>query len=134
MLLVPLYVIFKLIHFIISFIFIVLKAAGMEVPYSTIRTIYQSTDANITGGLRRDENKDAPFFNSIENKDIKFVVFQYWYDDAMSLKHKYAWAREQNLRRVGPYTFSDVDSSRIDADIWNAFDEFFQDNKDDDFL
>jgi spore germination protein YaaH len=104
----------------------------MEVPYSTIRSIYQSTNASSTGGLRRDDNMDAPFFNTVENKDNKFVVFQYWYDDVISLKHKYAWAREQNLRGVGPYTFSDVDSSGIDADIWSAFDVFFQDNKDDD--
>ena len=104
-------------------------AAGTEVPYSTIVSELQSTNASITGGLRRDANMDAPFFNVVGSNG---TVYQFWYDDAASLRRKYTWARKHNLRGVGPYTFSDLDPNGRDTDVWSAFDVFLQDDDDDD--
>ena len=85
----------------------------------------QSTDPAVTGGLRRDENMDAPFFNTFAADG---AVTQYWFDDAASLSHKFQWARDNNLRGVGPYTFTYLDPNGRDADIWSTFDIFMHED------
>jgi len=98
-------------------------AAGIEISYAGILRTLHSTDPTVTGGLRRDENMDAPFFNAVFND----TVYQYWFDDAASLSHKFRWAKEHKLRGVGPYTFSFLDVEGRDADIWSTFDVFVGD-------
>ena len=103
-------------------------AAGIEVAYSGIRQVLDEmsddgTAVAITGGLRRDANMDAPFFNIAVNQT---QVYQYWFDDTTSLSNKFRWAREHGLRGVGPYTFSYLDPHGADADIWSTFDVFLQ--------
>lgn len=104
-------------------------AVGSEVPYTNILKALASSNATVTGGLRRDPNMDAPFFNTLleggdGDKNGTNTVYQYWYDDATSLQHKFQWARENGLRGVGPYTFSFLDHGGGDADIWSTFDVF----------
>lgn len=102
-------------------------AAGIEVDYAGIQHTLSTTNATLTGGLRRDDHMDAPFFNALA-KNSTTTVYQFWYDDATSLRHKYAWAKQQNLRGVGPYTFSFLDHNGKDADMWSAFDVFLEED------
>jgi di-N-acetylchitobiase len=72
----------------------------------------------------------APFFNHVENEtNHNFLVQQYWYDDAQSLKLKYAWARSNELRGLGPYTFDDLNGAPAQEtqSMWSAFDTFLFD-------
>ena len=69
-------------------------------------------------GRQWDGNQQAPYFNTVEEG----ATVQYWYDDAQSLRLKYAYARTAGLRGVGPYTYGDVPLS--DAEMWRAFDAF----------
>mmetsp|Transcript_37776 Transcript_37776/g.82775 ORF Transcript_37776/g.82775 Transcript_37776/m.82775 type:complete len:402 (-) Transcript_37776:263-1468(-) len=104
-------------------------AAGTEVSYASMMRTLHSTDSSVTGGLRRDENTGDPYFNSIEtDKNGQQTVYQYWFDDASSLRAKYTWARNNNLSGIGPYVFNNLDPLRAgkDADeMWSAFDAFF---------
>ena len=106
-------------------------AAGVEVGYARIREILQSTEASISGGLRRDSNTGDPFFNSIElDENGDDTVHQYWFDDSVSLRAKYKFAREKGLLGIGPFVFNNLDpvKAKEDAlDMWSSFDEFFVD-------
>ena len=99
-------------------------AAGTEIPGRDILKALRSTNTTITGGLRRDKNMDAPFFNTIVNG----TVYQYWFDDPTSLANKFHWARKHDLRGVGPYTFSDLDPTDATA-MWSTFDVFAEEEK-----
>ena len=102
-------------------------AAGGEVAYHGILQELALTDPTVTGGLRRNDNMDAPFFNSVITDDKNETqVYQYWFDDALSLAHKFEWARNNYLRGVGPFTFSYLDPHGKDADMWSTFDVFLQ--------
>ena len=70
-----------------------------------------------------DMNMQAPWFNTFDGEQVS----QYWYDDVDSLSLKYAWAKANNLRGVGPFTFEDIDSLPVDhrEAMWGAFDHFF---------
>ena len=104
-------------------------AAGQEFMYSDIQRVLKSSDSAITGGLRRDSNTGSLFFNAIsKNKDGDENVYQYWFDDPVSLAAKYKWAREHNLRGVGPYVFQNLDPIGAPDDalaMWSMFDVFF---------
>lgn len=71
----------------------------------------------------KDENMHASWFNTFDGT----TVSQYWYDDADSLSLKYSWAKANNVRGVGPYTFEDIDllPAADRGKIWEAFDAFF---------
>jgi di-N-acetylchitobiase len=100
-------------------------AAGIEVSYADIRSTLSSTDAVTTGGLRRDSNTGSLFFNAV---DSNAVVFQYWFDDPISLEAKYSWARAHGVGGVGPFVFRNLDpvDAMVDAiAMWKTFDVFF---------
>jgi di-N-acetylchitobiase len=98
-------------------------AIGVQVPFGNIvkeRMIEPQWDSTML----------APFFNTMENttKDNSLVQ-QYWYDDSQSLKLKYAWARSNELRGLGPYTFDDLNGAPAQEiqSMWSAFDTFLFD-------
>ena len=72
-----------------------------------------------TTGAQWDANQGANYFNTVEGG----VTVQYWYDDAESLRPKYAHAASLGLRGVGPFTF--VDAKGVDA-MWRALDAFLK--------
>jgi Di-N-acetylchitobiase len=99
-------------------------AAGIEVAYSDIQRVLRSTDPSVTGGLRRDSNTGSSFFNAVGDDS---VVFQYWFDDPVSLEAKYDWARNRGLGGVGPFVFRNldpVDASDDAVTMWTTFDVF----------
>eukprot|EP00965_Chrysotila_dentata_P114553 3785965-Pleurochrysis_carterae.AAC.1 len=55
---------------------------------------------------------------------IGYRIEQFWWDSPESLRRKYAFARSMGLRGVGPYTFSDVESSS--DEMYAAFDAFLR--------
>ena len=119
-------------------------AAGTEIPYLTILTRLWNNNNNTTAttattqtsGLQRDEAVDAPYFNELQEDN---TIYQYWFDDAESLRHKYQWVRKAGLAGVGPFQFDDLDAPSLDpngtvpkkliVDMWSAFDEFFSHQK-----
>ena len=99
-------------------------AAGIEVAYSDIQHVLRSTNPSVTGGLRRDSNTGSLFFNAVGDDN---VVFQYWFDDPVSLEAKYDWARNRGLGGVGPFVFRNldpVDASDDAVTMWSTFDVF----------
>jgi len=104
-------------------------AAGIEVGYARIREVLQSADPVTSGGLRRDSNTGDPYFNSIElNENDENTVYQYWFDDPISLRAKYRFVREKGLLGIGPFVFNNLDpiEAKEDAlEMWSSFDEFF---------
>ena len=107
-------------------------AAGREVMYSEIQKVLKSSDTALTGGVRRDSNTGSLFFNSIEKgkdkgNDCVETIYQYWFDDPVSLAAKFTWARYHNLRGVGPYVFQNLDPIGAPEDalaMWSTFDVF----------
>ena len=56
-------------------------------------------------------------------------MIQYWFDDVRSLTLKYIWARNDGIRGVGPFTFSDLSVLKWPIEsraMWNSFDSFLQ--------
>ena len=101
----------------------------LEPPTRSIRA--RACHSHVRGGRRRgsrlaasttgaqwDANQGANYFNTVEGG----VTVQYWYDDARSLRPKYAAARKAGLRGVGPFEYGDVPPSH--EDVWAAFDAF----------
>ena len=66
-----------------------------------------------------------PYFNYVDPAD-NATLYQVWYEDAESLKHKYRLAREMNLSGIGPWSFGKLNySDTVAADlIWDTFCEF----------
>jgi di-N-acetylchitobiase len=104
-------------------------AAGSEHDYAQIRNSYQdgrSGKTNHSVSLqKRDDNMNAPWFN--EQAEDGGVIGQYWYDDAVTLRFKYSWAKEIGLGGVGPYCLNmlaelEVEEEKID--MWSSLDEF----------
>ena len=101
-------------------------AAGTEVPYGTILRTYRATKqpnnkSNIC--MKRDEYMDAAYFNTVDSNDG--TVYQYFFDDPTSMRHKFSWAKSMRLGGVGPYTFDDLDpveSPEESEAMWSAFD------------
>ena len=103
-------------------------AAGREFMYSDIQRVFKSTDSAVTGGIRRDSSTGSLFFNAVGDNGGENVVYQYWFDDPISLAAKYKWARKHNLRGVGPYVFQNLDPIGAPEDalaMWCTFDVFF---------
>jgi len=112
-------------------------AVGNQLPFHDIRRIFnQGRGYTNTGGRKWDTDMEAPFFNEWDGSDSG-ITYQYWYDDAQSLRSKFEWAKSQGLAGVGPFAFSYIygdDSSYEDPraaeedarDMWSAFDSFFQ--------
>ena len=105
----------------------------------TITTVIQ-----IAGPVRRDSYQDAAYMNiavvslsSVSStssyRHQQYEMFQYWYDDPISLRNKYSWAsniKGGSLRGVGPYTFhylNTIHDTKESSDMWTSFDEFFID-------
>jgi len=107
-------------------------AAGSEIKYSKILQTYSlMTEEEIAitgGGMRRDETANAVFFNHIATNTVnKYGVYQYWFDDARSLRDKYALAKLLKLGGVGPYTFDYLDTNAFPVEskaMWSSFDAF----------
>jgi di-N-acetylchitobiase len=100
-------------------------AAGGQQGYASVMKVLHSSDVEATGGLKRDRHTGDPYFNSLENG----TVYQYWFDDPMSLRPKYEWARQNGLAGVGPFVFNYLDADNAAAEsrgMWSAFDSFFQ--------
>eukprot|EP00928_Gymnodinium_smaydae_P057646 TRINITY_DN40867_c0_g1_i1.p1 TRINITY_DN40867_c0_g1~~TRINITY_DN40867_c0_g1_i1.p1 ORF type:complete len:396 (+),score=30.08 TRINITY_DN40867_c0_g1_i1:66-1253(+) len=104
-------------------------AAGSEVEYATIRSVLKSMDPKISGGLRRDSSTGDPYFNAIEvGENGENVVYQYWFDDPVSLRAKYKFARQRGLLGIGPFVFvflNPIDAADDAIDMWSSFDDFF---------
>jgi di-N-acetylchitobiase len=97
-------------------------AAGSQVAYRDLQAIIRAANAT----LQWDDNQAAPFFNAVEGQEQGHdTVVQYWFDDASSLRSKYAFAAELGLRGVGPYTFLDAPADQF-PDMWAAFDTFLR--------
>jgi Di-N-acetylchitobiase len=97
-------------------------AAGTEVTYGTILRTYKTTKDN--SGMKRDDYMDAVYFNTVDNDG---TVYQYFFDDAKSMRNKFSWAKSMGLGGVGPYTFGDLDpvgSPEESEAMWSAFDVF----------
>lgn len=94
-------------------------AAGSEVGYAAILQHARRS----TTGRQWDSNQGAPYFNTVEpTADGTTATVQYWYDDAQSLRAKYAYARQQGIRGVGPFTYTEVGDHA--PDMWSALDTF----------
>lgn len=103
-------------------------AAGREFAYADIQRVFKSTDSVVTGGMRRDSNTGSLFFNAIGDNGGENVIYQYWFDDPISLAEKYVWARDHKLRGVGPFVFRNLDPIDAPEDalaMWRTFDVFF---------
>jgi di-N-acetylchitobiase len=101
-------------------------AAGKEIPLLGILRTMRERNAT----LHRDDNMLAPYFNTVEENEQQ--VIQYWFDDAVSLQRKYAWAKAAGLAGVGPFVFHDIlptydplANRDISVAMWSAFDSFF---------
>ncbi|GBG29617.1 Di-N-acetylchitobiase [Hondaea fermentalgiana] len=88
-------------------------AAGRELPYDSLMKRFQHFN---TTPMMRDHSTMSPYFNTLEDG----IVYQYHFDDEMSLKLKYAYAHAKRLRGVGPFTFQMVSN----PSIWEAFQVF----------
>jgi len=101
-------------------------AAGSEVGYHGMQTRL----AGSTTGRRWDDAQRAPWFNTREKGggaaggSAADATVQYWYDDVQSLAAKYALARSQGLRGVGPYSFYNVEAPG--DPMYAAFDAFLR--------
>mmetsp|Transcript_17472 Transcript_17472/g.25829 ORF Transcript_17472/g.25829 Transcript_17472/m.25829 type:complete len:406 (+) Transcript_17472:75-1292(+) len=105
-------------------------AAGTEVGYANMMKVLKRAHKSVTGGLRRDRNTGDPFFNSIEaGEDGQgSAVYQYWYDDPISLRAKFTWARTYKLAGIGPFVFNNLDPINAQEDaqrMWQAFEAYF---------
>ena len=90
-------------------------AAGGEVGYASLIAMLP----NSSTGRRWDAYQGAAWFNTVGDDG---AVSQHWYDDVQSLSPKYAYARAQGLRGVGPYTFGDT----TEPAMFEAFDAFLK--------
>lgn len=102
-------------------------AAGVEIAYASILQVYNNMTTrkvHETGGIRRDDYMDAAYMNHvIENG----TVYQFWFDDAKSMRDKFAWAKSMSLGGVGPFVFDDLDPvafPKESREMWSAFDAF----------
>ena len=105
-------------------------AVGSEIQYGRILQRYATTAASCRSHMKRDEFMDAVYFNSQEEADHgnETRIYQYWFDDATALTHKFAWAKSMQLGGIGPYTFDDLDPDNFPNEsraMWSAFDAFF---------
>ena len=109
-----------------------------------------------TGGIQWDDNMESPFFNleittttnsiekegttdgystssmdKLKQEEQGVKMYQYWFDNADSLRMKYKWAKEQNMVGIGPFTLNNVnihstpEALQDSIDMWSAFDGFF---------
>jgi di-N-acetylchitobiase len=105
-------------------------AAGTQVAHADAIKIIRNTGAT----LRRDENTQGLFFNTVEKaKDGFDTVYQYWMEDPVLLRQKFAWARKHGLAGVGPYVFRNLDPINEPDEtmaMWSSFDNFLYDRED----
>ena len=101
-------------------------AAGNEKDFGKINALIDQ-GLNITE-IRWDTSMRAPYFNYINGSN---QVFQVWFDNPTSLSLKYQYAKNKNIRGVGPFCFTqlydqfnDNEMSRARS-MWSAFDAFF---------
>ncbi|KAL7578623.1 hypothetical protein ACA910_009769 [Epithemia clementina (nom. ined.)] len=106
-------------------------AAGRQVPFLSLQALLHSNQT-VTTALQRDSVEESPYFNQLEEE--RNVLYQYWFDDAQSLRFKFVWAKQVGLAGVGPYAFNYVDRhldprglvpTQAIVNLWSAFDEFF---------
>lgn len=99
-------------------------AAGSELSFKLIRNIVHN-NLNITP-VAYDYYMNAPHFNYIKNGS----VYQVWYDDPVSLIPKYQYAKSVNLRGIGPFEFSYLDTQYASEEkaMWDAMRVFLEKN------
>jgi di-N-acetylchitobiase len=100
-------------------------AAGKEFGHADIVNTIHATGATV----RRDENTQTLFFNTVEQDPASgdAIVYQYWMEDPVLSRQKYGWAREQGLAGVGPYVFHNLDpvyQPEESQAMWSTFDVF----------
>jgi di-N-acetylchitobiase len=89
-------------------------AAGSEVSYASIMSIFHNT--SLQTSLRFfDESVKSPYFNYRDSANGQ--IYQFWYDDAESLKLKYDFALSHGLAGFGPFEWSDLDCSSTASPI-----------------
>jgi len=81
-------------------------AAGHEVSFYSIMKLVDS-GASIDG-VHWDYSTQSPFFNFIPAGQ---TIYQMWFDNATSLGLKYSIANDFGIRGVGPFTYTDVDTT-----------------------
>lgn len=101
-------------------------AVGKQVAHSDIVETIHAVGA----AVQRDPNTQSLFFNTVEKdtKSYQDVVYQYWMEDPLLLRQKFAWARDHRLAGVGPYVFNNLDPIHQPEEsqrMWSTFDEFF---------
>ena len=88
--------------------------------------------------VRRDSNTQTIYFNTYEQeeqyaKEVEerdpqdWYVYQYWIDDPVLLRQKFAWAKQQRLGGVGPFVFRNLDpihQPELSREMWSTFDAF----------
>ena len=97
-------------------------AAGSEHSYKEIRSIVNS--GRNTSIVFRDEYLNVPFFNYEEAGK----PYQVWYDDTLSLRTLYQFAKDANLRGTGPYRWDQLDlinNPHESSEMFNALKEIF---------
>ena len=100
-----------------------------EISYSAIMNIVYVSKSNVTE-IRWDDTQKSPFIN-VPDKHHNTTVFQYWWDNPLSLKYKYEYAKSMNLRGLGPFQFGDLiydnsdDEKERAKQMWSTFDYFF---------
>jgi di-N-acetylchitobiase len=105
-------------------------AVGSEIGYMKLQKVRREFSPTTAIIVHRDNPMDAAYFNTVENG----TVIQYWYDDEISLGHKYAWAKSVKLAGVGPYQFNNLNpaldpnapSEEGRVAMWASFDSFFK--------
>jgi hypothetical protein len=93
-----------------------------EPGFASIMHTLKDDSRKITG-LRWDNFSASPFFNYNSSGQVR----QVWFDNAESLRMKYAMAKELGILGVGPFEFSSVDPLSPEArEMWQAFDVFLK--------
>lgn len=110
-------------------------AAGKQIAHGDAMKVIRATGAKV----QRDPSTQSLFFNTVEESDknnddgeTDWAVYQYWIEDPILLRQKYAWASTQGLAGVGPFVFRNLDPSNDPKEsqaMWSAFDEFLFSSK-----
>ena len=103
--------------------------ANPEQSYAEIMSVDCNGKANVTE-IRWDNTQKTHFCNYWFGGHMNETLMQVWYDGPESLIVKYQYAKEMNLRGLGPYQFGDLiwdhtqEEKLRGQQMWFAFDFF----------
>jgi len=112
-------------------------AAGQQYTYAYIMNLIEQK-INITQITFNNYLKSYYFNhltldkkNTIRNIHATQQTYQIWFDNPFTLRFKYNYAKNMNIRGVGPFAFPQIyyeySTSEMERaqEMWAAFDEFF---------